>query len=223
MPKADSGGGGADTQAPKVVISSPAANADVAASSTVVVTATDDRGVARVDVQVDGKLQASKTAAPYEFPLIMAAGTHQLTAIAVDAAGNQGQALITVNVKGGAPSTDSGVAPDPTPAPGSFGAPCASSADCTSKLCVQDQATQGKYCSQRCDQTSPCPVSADCLQATDTSFICGLKAKTNPATDSSVGSCSLGSGASFAGLISLLAIVLPALLLLIAGRRRDQA
>jgi thermitase len=92
----------ADTLAPAVAIATPSSGASVGGLVTVDVHATDDVGVARVDLRVNGVLVASDSVAPYRFAWDSAAqpnGTVSLTAVAVDGAGNaQTSAPITVAV-----------------------------------------------------------------------------------------------------------------------------
>src|SRR5262249_14590950 len=91
-----------DTQAPAVRIAAPAAGATLTAVTTVQVTATDNVGVARTEFFVDNVRQATDTAAPYAFsldPSRLATGSHSLMALAYDAAGNRGQATVTVTTR----------------------------------------------------------------------------------------------------------------------------
>jgi subtilisin family serine protease len=92
-----------DVLPPTASISTPAANAVVSGTVSVGVSASDNVGVARVDLYVDGVLQASDTLAPYTFAwntTALANGFHTLTAKAVDAAGNVGtSATRTVDVE----------------------------------------------------------------------------------------------------------------------------
>jgi MYXO-CTERM domain-containing protein len=193
----------------------------------VVVQATDNVGVIRVEILVDSKLMASKEATPYEFPLVLQPGTRQLVAMAYDKANNKGSATISITVKGDpgpnpnptpTPTPDSGVTPTPTPAPGSFGAPCGGPADCGSKLCIEDQGIKGRYCSQQCNAATVCPTNADCLQATSGTWICALRAApANPGAPAAPrGGCSQVPGAPAAGAIAVALIALA----LIALRRR---
>jgi poly(hydroxyalkanoate) depolymerase family esterase len=85
------GGGGGDTQLPTVSITSPASGATATGTLTVSVTASDNVGVVRVDLLVDGAVTASDTSAPFALALDttrLANGSHALTARASDAAGN---------------------------------------------------------------------------------------------------------------------------------------
>ena len=86
-----SGRTGPDTTAPTTAITSPA-DQDTLAAGTVPVTATasDARGVASVDLTVDGAVVDTSTTSPYRFSWTAAAGSHTLTTVARDAAGNAG-------------------------------------------------------------------------------------------------------------------------------------
>ncbi len=90
----------ADVTAPTVVISSPADGATIAASTVVSGSAADDRGVARVDVQVDGGAwQVANGTSSWSSTLAgLAAGTHTITARAADGAGNLATTSTTASV-----------------------------------------------------------------------------------------------------------------------------
>jgi poly(hydroxyalkanoate) depolymerase family esterase len=101
------GGGGGDTTPPTVSITAPAAGATVSGSIAVTASASDNVGVTRVDVLVDGAVAGSDTAAPYSVAVDttrLAGGGHTLTARAFDAANNAGSSAavaITVQNAGG--------------------------------------------------------------------------------------------------------------------------
>jgi hypothetical protein len=96
----------ADTTAPKVQITAPAAGATVSGTVTVTATASDNIGVSGVQFQLDGSALAPEdTSAPYSISWNTANtsdGAHTLTAIARDAAGNTATATVQVTVKNGA-------------------------------------------------------------------------------------------------------------------------
>jgi MYXO-CTERM domain-containing protein len=200
-PQADSGGTPNDTTPPKVVISSPSANALVPAQTQVVVQATDDGTIAKVELRVDNALAATRSAPPYTFPIALKPGTHLLEAKAVDGAGNVGKASVLVTVQGTTPPADAGGPAPPPPAdsgapapqqpdagvpgakqdsgsqqgPAPFGSPCAAPAQCASGLCVHDPTLGATYCSQQCSPGgTPCPVGSTCLSAGATGYLCGL-------------------------------------------------
>jgi hypothetical protein len=90
-----------DVTAPTVQITSPMTGSTVASRSVkVYVTATDNVGVTRVDLRVDGKLYATSSSAMTVFTwntFKISRGTHTLEAVAYDAAGNSGHsAVVTV-------------------------------------------------------------------------------------------------------------------------------
>lgn len=83
----------ADTTPPTVSITSPTSGASAGNKLNVSILATDNRGVTRVEIWVDGKLAGTDTASPWSFSLNSrkwTAGTHTLVAKAYDAAGNLG-------------------------------------------------------------------------------------------------------------------------------------
>ncbi|HRZ02141.1 MAG TPA: S8 family serine peptidase [Burkholderiaceae bacterium] len=87
------GSGTADTQAPAASISAPVANSTVSGLVSVNVGASDNTGVAKVELWVNGKLLATDTSAPYGFSWdskTAANGSASLEARAYDAAGNLG-------------------------------------------------------------------------------------------------------------------------------------
>jgi hypothetical protein len=92
----------ADTTAPTVSITSPANNAAVAGTVNVSVSAADNIGVASVSLLVDGVNVGTDTTSPYAFALdsrSLTNGSHTLSAVAKDAAGNSAtSATVTMNV-----------------------------------------------------------------------------------------------------------------------------
>lgn len=114
----------ADTSPPVVAISSPSAAATVSGVATVDVSASDDVGVSKVEMWVNGTLLATDTSAPYGFSwdtTKSANGSAVLQARAFDAAGNSASSsTVTVNV---ANSTTSTVVADKTPPVVAIGSP----------------------------------------------------------------------------------------------------
>jgi hypothetical protein len=98
------GGGGttADKTSPAVSISSPNNNATVSGNLTVSGSASDNVGVSKVQLRVDGQLVTTDSASPYNFVLDTTKytdGQHTIYLRAYDAADNQGQsATVTVNM-----------------------------------------------------------------------------------------------------------------------------
>lgn len=92
----------ADTQSPAVGIAAPVGSATVAGLTAVDVSASDNVGVIRVELRVNGSTVATDTAAPYQFSwdtTKVGNGTVNLMAYAFDAAGNsKASASVPVNV-----------------------------------------------------------------------------------------------------------------------------
>lgn len=80
-----------DTTPPSVNLTSPANAATVSGTIAVTASASDDRGVTRVEFYLDGVLKSTSTSAPYSWnwnTTTATNGSHTLTATAYDAAGN---------------------------------------------------------------------------------------------------------------------------------------
>jgi thermitase len=96
-----------DTQAPAVAIASPTGGS-VAGTVAVAVAASDNVGVTRVELWVDGVLALTDAAAPWTFAwdtTTAAGGAHSLVAKAYDASGNaRSSAAVSVAVANGGPS-----------------------------------------------------------------------------------------------------------------------
>lgn len=94
-----------DTQAPSVNITSPVANGTVSGLAMVDVSATDNVGVSRVELRLNGNTVATDTSAPYQFSLdttTLSNGMASLVAYAFDAAGNsKASTAVSVNVANG--------------------------------------------------------------------------------------------------------------------------
>lgn len=91
----------ADTAAPTVSVVSPASGSTVKGLVSVDVSATDNVGVSRVELVVNGKLVGSDTVAPYSFSWdskTSADGATSVTAAAYDAAGNVATRSVSVTV-----------------------------------------------------------------------------------------------------------------------------
>ena len=90
-----------DTIAPEVIVVSPTNGATVNGTIEVSITATDNIGVTRVELNLDGVLLATNAIIPYKFTVDtknLINGSHIFTAKAYDAAGNVAQSMITVQI-----------------------------------------------------------------------------------------------------------------------------
>jgi hypothetical protein len=79
------------------LIASPLDGATVSGVISVTASASDNIGVTRVDLQIDGVVKGSKSAAPYTFTWdtsTAVAGKHTLQTLAYDAAGNKGSSSL---------------------------------------------------------------------------------------------------------------------------------
>ncbi|GLI40143.1 S8 family serine peptidase [Geobacter hydrogenophilus] len=89
-----------DTIAPTVAITSPANGATIGTSATISIAASDNVGVSRIEIYIDGKLATSKTGVSSLSYIWntrkIAAGAHTILSKAFDAAGNAATASITV-------------------------------------------------------------------------------------------------------------------------------
>jgi subtilisin family serine protease len=99
-----------DTTSPTVSITSPASGSTVSGITTVGITASDNTGVSRVDLYIDGALYASDAASPFAAAwdtTRMTDGSHTLVARAYDPVGNMAvSTTVTATVwNGGADAT----------------------------------------------------------------------------------------------------------------------
>ncbi len=98
---------GSDTTPPTCSITSPTAGSTVSGTVTITASASDNVGVTKVEIYVDGALRVTDTASPYTWSwntTTFANSSHTITAKAYDAAGNIGQAAnvsVTVNNSSG--------------------------------------------------------------------------------------------------------------------------
>jgi beta-glucanase (GH16 family) len=94
------GTGTADTVSPSVTITSPAQGSSVGSRNvTVTASASDNVGVTRTEVLIDGALKASSPSKAISYvwnTKKVAAGPHVITVRSFDAAGNVGQSAVTV-------------------------------------------------------------------------------------------------------------------------------
>ena len=92
-----------DTTAPTVKVTNPLNSATVSGRVSVFVSASDDVGVTKVDIAVDGMIKATDTSSPYTYRWNInkqtPTGVHIIQATAYDAAGNKSSDQISVTVK----------------------------------------------------------------------------------------------------------------------------
>jgi len=204
--------GPAENDAPPTVqITSPADGAGVPPGFTVEAQASDDSGVDRLELYVDGNLVGADDAAPWSFTTAadLGAGPHVIEVRAIDDGAHSTADEITVRVDpvedpgdpaGPDDPADPGVDPgDPDdpgidPAlPGQFGAACDDGTMCDSNACANASSGDG-YCTEECDEGA-CPLGYEC-QALDVGSYCLFAGGGSPSDGSEVG---LGAGCAAAG------------------------
>ena len=90
-----------DDYFPDVVITNPSDGATVSGTATIQATATDDNGITKVEFYVDGGLETTDVAAPYDYfwdTTFVSNGNHTIKAMAYDTIGQIDQDEISVNV-----------------------------------------------------------------------------------------------------------------------------
>ncbi len=107
-----------DTNAPSVSVSAPLASSTVSGLVAVDVSASDNVGVVRTELRVNGTTVATDTSAPFAFTwdsTKVANGMASLSVVAVDAAGNTAtSSTVTVNVANASTAPTSPTSPPPT-------------------------------------------------------------------------------------------------------------
>lgn len=142
-----------DTASPQIQVLAPLAGAEVGPSFTVKLDVSDDVGVTRVQLLVNGARVGELAAPPFEIRVDgVAEGPTTLEAVGTDGAGHTGSASVSVTVKVGLPPS-AGARP--------FGAACSSGGECEGKICAP--AASGGYCSRACAGPGECPADADCV------------------------------------------------------------
>ncbi len=97
-----------DTTPPSVSITAPQNGSTVSASVSVSATASDDKGVARIEFYLDDVLQLTDTTSPYGWTWdtsLASEGSHVVKAAAYDEAGNSASSSVTVSVNNFSPDT----------------------------------------------------------------------------------------------------------------------
>lgn len=198
------GAGTPDSTPPTVSFQLPAASASIMPGFSVIANATDNVGISRVELRIDGNLAGTSTVAPFQFTTSTAItqGSHTLELTAYDLSDNTGKATETVQY--GQSCTNGGctdasqvcvngtceAGPNTT---GGLGSTCTSNSDCVSDSCGDD-GTGNKYCVTSCDPATAgaCPSGFGCISA-GTSGVCW------PGADSGgAGGCSTGGNGSSA-------------------------
>lgn len=194
-----------DYHAPVVQFISPVNGDTVGADFAVKVQATDNVGVTRVEVDIEGQALSPMTAPPFDFPLKgVLPGSKIITARAFDKEKNMGQSIITVMVA-------------PAEVKSGFGVRCVEDQDCLSGVCVSDPLSGGKFCSEPCDLANDaCPAGHTCQTASGRP-ICLPGTAASPPAESG---CTLAGQAPLPQNWPLLLLLLGFCLALVQRRRR---
>ena len=189
---------GPDMAPPTISFVSPHDGDTVPSGFHVEFNATDNVGVATVDLYLDDNKIGGTNVGPYAFDVpggTIPAGSHKLKGVATDAAGNKadtGDITVTVRAQGATP--------------GDVGAMCTTDADCPGGFCALNGST--KFCTHTCNPADnlSCPGGFSCVAASGTN-VCG------PNAPQQSGGCELarsgeGSGLGLAGLLLLATCVL---------------
>lgn len=180
---------------PRVEIVSPRPRAEVGPSFLVQVAATDDAGVTRVVLNLNGTPAGERRQAPYEFQLEgVSAGALTIGAVVYDAAGRRTTASVDVVVTSSASAGAGEGGASGDPAPGEFGAACKAQSDCSSGLCAIDTATDRSFCTSACNlaEASGCPRGSLCVPAGSKALCSPEKSSGAAADGTAAGGCAVG-------------------------------
>ncbi len=90
-----------DTTPPTINITTPTNNSEVMGTIQIQASASDNIDINKIEFKLDGNLLGEDTSAPYSYSwntLTIPNGSHQLSAIAYDTAGNQNTSSVTISV-----------------------------------------------------------------------------------------------------------------------------
>jgi hypothetical protein len=190
-----------DLSPPKVKINNPAPMAQMKPSFVVRAVVNDDVGVAKAELFVDGKLMATRSAAPYDFPVTLQVGKHNIRIVGHDKATKKAAAMVTITVVSTTPNKQppsQAPAPQATPqAPGAgtggYGTQCTVGSNCQSGICASDLTLNKQYCTQTCVPGSMgCPVGSSCYPTSGGNHVCAPDLSNNIGSGTDYGQ---GSGA----------------------------
>jgi hypothetical protein len=157
-----------ESEPPVVTITAPADGASVMPSFRVTADVTDDTGVQKVELLIDGQAVDSDPTAPYALDTSrLATGAHQVDVRGYDLSGNVGLATIMVTVTAECEGTGQSTCDDGDECVDgiclvALGGTCTGPSDCASGLCVATNEFD-KFCSQTCSLSSDnCPEGFSC-------------------------------------------------------------
>ncbi len=176
---------------PTIYITSPTEYQALDTNFEVKVSASDNVGVTRVVMQVDGVLAGESKKAPFTIKLTnVKPGSRKLKATAYDGVGNA--AKDTVDVIVSATATKAGM-----------GKACVNNLDCGSGMCVDHPAGAGRICSDTCDpKGAACAAGTVCVKSGG-QHLC-LPAGADPDEPADRSGCAMGGAPAGWGLALLL-------------------
>jgi hypothetical protein len=153
------GAGGPDMTPPTISFATPHDGDTVPSMLHIAFDASDNRGLEKVQLYIDGALVNTAGGAPWTFDIVggtYSAGMHRLKGVATDTAGNVADSgEITVNMQALGAN------------PGELGSACNSNADCPQGgFCAFDSGAIRHFCTRPCDMmANTCPMGFDCVNA----------------------------------------------------------
>jgi len=170
--------------APTVSITSPTSGKKVQPHFVTRVDATDDTGIDKVELLIDGEVVTETTERPYKLIAPdLAEGPHTVEARAFDVQGTPATSN-PVDVDLGPPCTAAkgcdgtdvcvqGLCVAGPDAPGGLGHFCQADTECLSEKCTTDGATGDRFCTTGCDLSEgSCPSGFACIQTGASDGLC---------------------------------------------------
>jgi len=176
--------GGSTPTPPMVGITAPQDGASVAAGFPIRATITDDIGVNKAELSIDGKIVSTLMTFPYVWnaPMTLGQGRHKLKVTGYDIANTSASVEIQIalgkvceQARDCEKSTDvcvDGRCVLGGSVTGGLGTTCVNNSDCASGKCGAD-ATGDHFCVEDCDPAADgCPSGFACLSAGEASGVC---------------------------------------------------
>jgi hypothetical protein len=183
--------GPGETEAPTVVISAPAKNANVKPGFMVAAVGSDNYVVVRSEIWIDDALAATSPTATqaWQAPRTLAIGAHKIEVKVYDPAGNVGSDVVNVSIDGECttgPDCGDGKVCTAGVCFGDLGTKCSGGEDCASGECAFD-ASNVQVCSKTCAAGGDCPSGFSCDRV-------GVSPVMHCLAAGESGGCALGDG-----------------------------